>query len=167
MYFRLGELFCGPGGLAKGALTADIGDDKWKIKHYWASDFDSSTCETYRRNICPGNEDSVICKDVHALDLNKLKPIEALAFGAPCNDFSIIGEKKGIKGKYGHLYSYGVIVLKKFQPLWFLFENVSGIKSANDGHAFEFIQNELKESGYKLYPNLYKFIPAINGWKRG
>ena len=94
MYFRLGELFCGPGGLAKGALTADIGDDKWKIKHYWASDFDSSTCETYRRNICPGNEDSVICKDVHALDLNKLKPIDALAFGAPCNDFSIIGEKK-------------------------------------------------------------------------
>ena len=157
MYFRLGELFCGPGGLAKGALTADIGDDKWKIKHYRASDFDSSTCETYRRNICPGNEDSVICKDVHALDLNKLKPIDALAFGAPCNDFSIIGEKKGIKGKYGHLYSYGVIVLKKFQPLWFLFENVSGIKSANDGHAFEFIQNELKESGYKLYPNLYKF----------
>lgn len=37
MIFRLGELFCGPGGLALGATTADIGDPNWKIIHQWAS----------------------------------------------------------------------------------------------------------------------------------
>lgn len=44
MYFKLGELFCGPGGLAKGAQLADIGDDDWKIIHGWANDIDPDTC---------------------------------------------------------------------------------------------------------------------------
>ena len=33
MIYRLGELFCGPGGIAWGALNADIGDDNYKIIH--------------------------------------------------------------------------------------------------------------------------------------
>lgn len=157
MYFRLGELFCGPGGLAEGAMTADIGDRNWKIIHTWANDFDENTCETYRRNICPKNPESVICEDVHTLDFSRLEPIDALAFGAPCNDFSVVGEQKGIHGKYGPLYSYGIKALKRYQPLWFLFENVSGIRSANEGKAFELIQKKMIEAGYRLYPNLYEF----------
>lgn len=31
MIFRLGELFCGPGGLAYGATHADIGNDDLKL----------------------------------------------------------------------------------------------------------------------------------------
>jgi DNA (cytosine-5)-methyltransferase 1 len=157
MYFKLGELFCGPGGIAKGAISADIGDPNWKIVHCWANDFDASTCETYRRNICPENPESVICEDIHKLDLHKLQPIDALAFGAPCNDFSLVGEQKGFDGKYGPLYSYGIEVLKLYKPVWFLFENVTGIRSANDGKAFEVIKNDMRSAGYRLYPNLYKF----------
>lgn len=67
MYFKLGELFCGPGGLAKGAQLADIGDDDWKIIHGWANDIDPDTCQTYLTNICPNNCDSVVCEDVHQL----------------------------------------------------------------------------------------------------
>lgn len=157
MYFKLGELFCGPGGIARGALSADIGDPDWKIIHCWANDFDESTCETYRRNICPDDPDSVICKDIHKLDLHRLQPIDALAFGAPCNDFSLVGEQKGFNGKYGPLYSYGVEVLKLYHPLWFLFENVTGIRSTNEGKAFEKIKDDMRSAGYRLYPNLYKF----------
>ena len=47
--FRLGELFCGPGGLAWGAINADV--PGMKIVHKWANDFDSDTCKTYTRNI--------------------------------------------------------------------------------------------------------------------
>ena len=47
MYFRLGELFCGPGGIAKGALSAEIDNPKWRIIHAWANDYDQSTCDTY------------------------------------------------------------------------------------------------------------------------
>lgn len=157
MYFRLGELFCGPGGIAKGALSAKIDNPNWRIIHAWANDYDQSTCDTYAHNICPNDTKSVICQDVHTLNIEKLGPIDALAFGAPCNDFSLVGEQKGFDGKYGPLYSYGVRALEIYKPFWFMFENVSGIKSANDGRAFQIIQDDLEKAGYKLFPNLYYF----------
>lgn len=155
--FRLGELFCGPGGLALGAVTAKISDPEYKIVHEWANDYDASTCDTYRRNICPNDKDSVICGDVRQLDIDSLGEIDAFAFGFPCNDFSVVGEQKGFDGVFGPLYSYGVKVLKKYQPLWFLAENVGGLKSANEGKAFEKIKKDLCDAGYRIYPNLYKF----------
>lgn len=155
--FKLGELFCGPGGLAYGAIHAGIEDERYKIVHMWANDYDQDTCNTYIRNICKNNPESVICEDVRKLDINSLEKIDALAFGFPCNDFSVVGEQKGFEGEYGPLYSYGVKVLQKYKPLWFLAENVGGLRSANDGRAFEKIQKDLKKAGYRIYPNLYKF----------
>ncbi len=157
MIFRLGELFCGPGGLAWGAMNADIGLPEFKITHAWANDYDESTCETYRKNICPDAPKTVYCIDVRKFNMEKLSPIDALAFGFPCNDYSVVGEQKGMDGVYGPLYSYGVKALKKFRPMWFLAENVGGLRNANDGKAFTKIMDELKATGYKLYPNLYKF----------
>lgn len=155
--FRLGELFCGPGGLAWGAMNAKIELANYRIEHAWANDYDSDTCNTYRHNICPNQADSVICGDVRKLDLESLPPIDALAFGFPCNDFSVVGEQKGFDGVFGPLYSYGVKVLKSHKPDWFLAENVGGLRSANEGNAFQVIMNDLKAAGYKIYPNLYKF----------
>ena len=83
--------------------------------------------------------------------------IDALAFGFPCNDFSVVGEKKGINGVYGPLYSYGVNVLRQFQPSWFLAENVGGLRNSNEGTAFQRILEDLQEVGYRIYPHLYKF----------
>lgn len=157
MSYRLGELFCGPGGLAWGAMNADIGLPDYKIIHAWANDYDPSTCETYARNICPEAPESVICGDVRKLKLEKLTPIDALAFGFPCNDFSVVGEQKGFDGTYGPLYTYGVRVLELFRPQWFLAENVGGLKSANDGMAFTKILSDLQAAGYRIYPHLYKF----------
>lgn len=155
--FRLGELFCGPGGLAFAAINAQISNPEYKIVHQWANDYDLDTCNTYRRNICPENVESVICEDVRKLDIEMLGAIDALAFGFPCNDFSVVGEQKGFNGTYGPLYSFGVKALKCYRPLWFLAENVGGLKSANEGKAFEKIQKDLKKAGYKIYPHLYKF----------
>ena len=155
--FRLGELFCGPGGLAYGAANAKIELKNYGITHAWANDYDSDTCNTYRHNICPNEPDSVICGDVRKIDLENLPPIDALAFGFPCNDFSVVGEQKGFDGKFGPLYSYGVRVLKSHQPDWFLAENVGGLRSANEGNAFQVILNDMRKAGYRVYPNLYKF----------
>ena len=155
--FRLGELFCGPGGLAYGALNARIQDSRFRIIHQWANDFDPDTCKTYRHNICWDNPTSVICEDVHTLDIDSLGDIDALAFGFPCNDFSVVGEQKGFDGVYGPLYTYGVKALNRYQPMWFLAENVGGIRSANEGRAFKKIQEDLIGAGYRIYPNLYKF----------
>lgn len=155
--FRLGELFCGPGGLAWGATHADIGRPGFGIVHAWANDYDRPTCDTYIRNICPDTPETVICGDVRKLDLDSLGPIDALAFGFPCNDFSVVGEQKGFNGTFGPLYTYGVHVLLKQQPQWFLAENVGGLRSANDGNAFTKILADLENAGYRVYPHLYKF----------
>ncbi len=158
MVFRLGELFSGPGGIAWGAVNADIGNSEYSIVHQWANDYDADTCSTYRYNIChDDNSNTVYCKDVRDFDMSRLANIDALAFGFPCNDYSVVGEQKGMNGVYGPLYSYGVKALNQFHPIWFLAENVGGLKNANDGEAFSKIIAELKAAGYKVVPHLYKF----------
>lgn len=157
MPFRLGELFCGPGGIAWGATHADIGNPDFTIVHQWSNDFDESTCETYRHNICPNEPDTVYCGDVRTLDMGQLAPIDALAFGFPCNDYSVVGEQRGMDGEYGPLYSYGVRALRRFRPQWFVAENVGGLRSANGGAALTRILAELRDAGYVITPHLYKF----------
>jgi len=155
--YKLGELFCGPGGIAHGAMTAKISNEGFSIVHAWATDYDKDTCATYAHNICGDNAESVKCVDVRKLDLDSLSDIDALAFGFPCNDYSVVGEQKGMDGAFGPLYSYGISVLKKFQPKWFLAENVGGLRNANDGSAFAKILDEMRSGGYIVTPHLYKF----------
>ena len=157
MAFQLGELFCGPGGIACGAINAVIENPDYTIEHAWASDYDPETCNTYRHNICPDNPGSVICEDVRKLDLHNLPEFDAFAFGFPCNDFSVVGEQKGFDGKFGPLYQYGVEVLNIHRPKWFLAENVGGLSSANNGEALKVIIEALRKAGYRVYPHLYKF----------
>lgn len=153
---KLGELFCGPGGLACGALKSHSDDGRYGLAHAWANDYDSDTCETYRHNICPDDPDSVICGDVRDLDIDKLGTIDAFAYGFPCNSFSTVGEHQGLSNeKFGQLYWYGVKVLRKYRPMFFIAENVSGIRSAGTGD-FQTILRDLEESGYRLTCNLYK-----------
>ena len=77
MIFRLGELFCGPGGIGWGATNADIGDKNYGIVHQWANDYDESTCETYRHNICPDKPETVYHGDIRTFDMEQLAPIDA------------------------------------------------------------------------------------------
>lgn len=157
MVFRLGELFCGPGGIAWGATHADIGRPEYSIVHQWANDYSADTCDTYRRNICPDNPNSVYHADIRTFDMSMLSSIDALAFGFPCNDYSAIGKRKGMNGTYGPLYSYGVKALEMFRPQWFLAENVSGLRNANDGNAFTRILDDMRNAGYTVTPNMFKF----------
>ncbi|MEH6948047.1 DNA cytosine methyltransferase [Bacillus sp. JJ634] len=159
MIFKKGELFCGPGGLTLGAKMAKVEKEGevYKVEHAWANDYDEATCETFRHNICPDNPETVICGDVRKLDITSLPEIDAFAFGFPCNDYSIVGESKGLDGDYGPLYTYGIKVLKHHKPKWFMAENVGGLESANGGHAFIKILQEMEGAGYNITPHLYKF----------
>lgn len=111
MKFRIGKLFSAPGGIGYAAkvakATAENGE-KFNIEHAWATDYDKDTCDTFAHNICNGKSDSVVCKDIRKLDFHKLQSISdinGLAFGFPCNDFSMVGEQKGINGTFDPLYS--------------------------------------------------------------
>jgi len=171
MNFKLGELFCGPGGIATGAKLASEQFAKNNecdepIQHTWGVDIDSTAIDTYSTNI--GGEG--VCTDAilftspndnsdekQISDFNK---ITALAFGFPCNDFSMVGQQRGIHGSYGGLYKAGINAINESNPKFFVAENVSGIHSANEGATFQKILEELKESGkhgYTVTTHLYKF----------
>lgn len=155
--FRLGELFCGTGGIAYGAITASIENQNYKIIHEWANDYDKDSCETYTRNICPENPNSVFCCDVRNLDMSKLARIDALAFGFPFNDFSIIDDPKDIKSLQGSLYSYGIKALEIFRPVWFFAENGGMRSNADNGRRLAKILEAMRTAGYIVVPHLYKF----------
>lgn len=107
--FKLGELFCGPGGIACGALRAKSDDGSFTIEHAWANDYDADTCATYRKNICPESPETVYCGDVRKLDIQKLGKITAFCYGFPCNSFSNVGKHQGFENeKFGQLYWYGI-----------------------------------------------------------
>ncbi|MFB3978453.1 DNA cytosine methyltransferase [Microbacterium proteolyticum] len=176
--FRMGELFSGPGGMALGARRAAKAVDGVELTHSWANDYDLDTCKTYRRNILvpeygetvkvvrtsaelPRAGGGIVHQNVHDLDIDGLGGIEGFAFGFPCNDYSLVGEWKGLHGDFGPLYSYGVKVLASKSPKWFVAENVSGLRGANEGRAFSQILRHLQhpEGGprYTIVPHMYSF----------
>jgi DNA (cytosine-5)-methyltransferase 1 len=168
--FLLGELFCGPGGLALGAKLAEEQVSKngtvFSIAHCWGVDKDTSAIDTYNFNNL-GNgilSDAILFAESKnndpAKNIDHYGKISALAFGFPCNDFSLVGKQKGFYGQFGNLYKAGIITISKTNPDWFIAENVSGIHSANSGKAFKKILSELENAGnygYNLSVHLYKF----------
>ena len=101
MQFKLGEFFCGPGGIALGAIDTGIitnnNADKYSIKPSWASDYDLDTCKTFALNVHKDISSSeVIHHDVRKLDIESLSSCDGFAFG--CQVLSIIG------GTTGHIH---------------------------------------------------------------
>ena len=173
VYETVGELFCGPGGGALGASMSSYTDKnkEVRIRHSWATDYDKDTCETYLENISKyeteshGRKDAVnvIQGDINsgAIDLNlasQFPAVDGLIFGFPCNDFSLVGETKGLGGTFGPLYKHGIKILNRSdKPKWFIAENVSGLSSANNGLALKKIESEMREAGYTINTHKYKF----------
>ena len=156
---RVAEMFSGPGGIGVALNRAKACG--FSFEHVWATDYDRDTCETYRRNVLK-NDPSIpcYCEDVRNLDIDSLLPADGFLYGFPCNDFSLVGETKGLKGQYGGLYAYGVRYINRVNPLFFFAENVSGLSSANEGKAFKQILSALNRAGkygYAITASLYKF----------
>ena len=162
--YSIGEMYCGPGGIALAAKKSKIlsKDVKYSFEHVWATDNHLDTCMTFQTNIA--NKKSVdfkvISENISEDLVDKLPYVDGFLYGFPCNDFSNVGETKGLEGNYGPLYSYGVKYINKNNPKFIFAENVSGLSNANSGQAFKQILNELKNAGrhgYNLTSHLYKF----------
>ncbi len=74
--------------------------------------------------------------------------------GPPCQAYSIAGRSRK-KDKMendprNYLYLYYLEFLKKYQPKFFVFENVQGILSAKKGTIFEDIKKRMKKLGYNI-----------------
>jgi len=127
---------------------------KTTVEHRWAVDIDSDATKTYKRNF---PESEVHNVDIRRLKLSQLAPVDALAFGFPCNDFSLVGQQRGVEGDFGPLYKNCISAIKHFSPKWFVAENVGGIRSANSGRAFVQILSEFSELGYRITSHLFRF----------
>ncbi len=116
----------------------------------WGVESDADACETYKRNV--GN---AICKKVEEVDFSALPKVDGLAFGFPCNDFSLVGERKGTRGYFGGLYREASRALDEVRPTWFIAENVPGLMSSGG----EKILGEFSRAGngYDVAIHLYKF----------
>lgn len=156
---RVGEMFSGPGGIGV-ALTRAHSETSY-FEHIWATDYDSDTCRTFKSNILKHSPNALcICEDVRKLDIDSLPEVDGFLYGFPCNDFSNVGESKGLDGSFGGLYTYGVKYIDRVNPLFFFAENVSGLSSANEGKAFKKILKALNTAGkygYTITAHLYKF----------
>ena len=51
--YRLGELFCGPGGIGLAAKLTRVKKNGFKagFTHVWATDYDKDSCMTYKSNL--------------------------------------------------------------------------------------------------------------------
>ena len=80
--------------------------------------------------------------------------VDLVIGGPPCQAYSVAGRARDPKGMAedprNHLYKYYVEFLKRYKPKMFVFENVPGILSANNGIYLEKIFEAVKEAGYEL-----------------
>ena len=111
--------------------------------------------------------------------VKKLSTVDGFIFGFPCNDFSIAGKKRGLKGEYGPLYKRACFFLKNLRkkPKFFLAENVSNIaiptlnkksgrsdlqlteeeKNRDNYTNFRKIMIDLAACGYTIYADILNF----------
>lgn len=79
--------------------------------------------------------------------------VDVIIGGPPCQAYSLVGRAKGTGGNDDHrnyLYRLYCRFLKKYQPKMFVFENVPGLLSANDGVYFNNIKHTLRAAGYRI-----------------
>jgi DNA (cytosine-5)-methyltransferase 1 len=80
--------------------------------------------------------------------------VDLVIGGPPCQAYSVAGRARDPNGMSddprNHLYKYYVEFLKRYKPKMFVFENVPGILSANNGVYLELIFEAVRDAGYEL-----------------
>ena len=69
--------------------------------------------------------------------------------GSPCQSFSIAGKREGLQGESGLMFEY-IRAVREVRPRWFLWENVPGALSSENGEAFRQLLSEMDKLGYGL-----------------
>ena len=82
--------------------------------------------------------------------LNELGPIDIVVGGSPCQSYSVAGNKKGLDDPRGQLMFDYIRVVRDTKPKWFIWENVPGVLSSNNGKDFGSLLWEMEKLGYDL-----------------
>ncbi|MGI5879504.1 MAG: DNA cytosine methyltransferase [Syntrophomonadaceae bacterium] len=149
------SLFSGAGGF-------DLGIEAAGFTTKLCTDIDLYSCQTLEFNrdtLKNGNgrsflaEAKVIQKDIKEYtseqilaDAGLKKGEVALVYGgAPCQSFSVFGQRKGIDDPRGTLLWDYLRVIREIEPACFIFENVAGLLTIDDGKVFKKFLDELSK----------------------
>jgi DNA (cytosine-5)-methyltransferase 1 len=136
---KLLELFSGIGGFAKGLEQAGF-----NIVSHQFSEIDKYAIANYKHNFKKSEYvGSVI--DVSGTEA------DIITFGSPCQDFSMAGKRSGMEGQRSVLILEAIRLIRESKPSVFIWENVKGAFSSNDGADFWAILNAFANiGGYRL-----------------
>lgn len=133
------DLFAGCGGFHKGLQDAGF-------KFGWTgfSEIDKHAKKVYKTHF-PESED---LGDVRTVDPDKLPKIDLITFGFPCQDLSVAGKQAGLGGARSGLFFEAMRIVRSTRPCYFIFENVKGLFSSNEGRDWLTVLREVADSGY-------------------
>ena len=136
------DLFSGIGGFHKGLEQAGF-----KIGWNGFSDIDKYANAVYQYQ----NKDAISLGSVTDIQGKNLPRVDAITFGSPCQDFSIAGRRSGLEGDRSSLISEAIRLIDECRPRFFIWENVKGTFSSNNGEDFwAIIQAFINIGGYRL-----------------
>lgn len=110
-------------------------------------------CKAMSEDTLPG-----IFKTVDGImKLRGLDKVDVIVGGPPCQAYSLVGRaqnshmlKPMAEDPRNSLYKLYARFLARYQPTMFVFENVMGIESANNGTTWKNLQKYLKRVGYNI-----------------
>lgn len=121
------ELFSGIGGFSKGFEQAG-----YTFKNHYFSEIDKHAIANYKYNF-PHAKYIGSVTDVRGCDLEQP---DIITFGSPCQDFSLAGNRAGMDGQRSSLITQAIRLISETRPSVFIWENVKGAFSTNNGSDF-------------------------------
>jgi len=132
------DLFSGIGGFPKGLKQAGF-----RFKKHYFSEIDSFAIANYSLNF----KNATYAGPIENIKKGTITKPDIVTFGSPCQDLSIAGKRKGIQGSKSRLFFEAIRVLDLYKPSLFIFENVKGLFSSNQGKDFEVVLKSFANLG--------------------
>jgi len=132
----LGSLFSGIGGLELGVEAASGARVLWQVER-------DAWCREVLAKHWP---DAVRYDDV--CTVNGLPRVDIICGGFPCQDVSLAGKRVGFSGERSSLWREYRRVIADVGPHFVFVENVPGLLTADDGHAFGEVLGDLAALGF-------------------
>ena len=135
------DLFSGIGGFKLG-----FEKNGYECMSYF-SEIDKHAIAVYKNNF----KNSKYVGSVTDVRGEQLPKIDVITFGSPCQDFSLAGKRKGMGGERSSLILEAIRLINECRPRVFIWENVKGTFSSNDGEDFAAILQAFADiGGYRL-----------------
>lgn len=149
----LGSLFDGIGGFCYAAQLTG------RITPIWAAEIEPSCIDITRYRF----PEVMHVGSVTELKGDEIQPVDIITFGSPCQDLSIAGQRKGLKGNRSGLFMEAIRIIEEMRlatngkyPTFIIWENVPGAFSSADGADFRAVLEKVTKTSIPM--------PASGKW---